>query len=480
MRVNGAEVRARIAGEGGNLGFTQRGRIEYARHGGRINTDFIDNSAGVDTSDHEVNIKILLAAEVAAGRLSMAERDALLPTMTDEVARLVLAHNIDQNDALSDAVAGAAATAGVHEMWMERLVQAGYLDRELDEMPGRDEMARRIAAGEGLTNPELATLLSWTKIWMRDEILASDLPEDPFVADRLLGYFPSVLQERYREQMPHHRLHREIITTVAVNRYVHSQGIAAYHRRSEVTGADPAQVIRAQLAARSIFSAGWIEVMTARAAVPASVRTGIRADTRHLVDHASRILLRDGNPLDIRATIDRYSPQQSVLTGLMPDVLDAGSRDDVRAVRERLADAGVPDDVASLVALSPVLHETLSIIDIAAGAGGDPALVAGCWFGLVERLGLRELRARVDRLPRRSKWEIMARASLQDELYAITESLAAGLVGSTSGADARARVEQWVSSSPRFATVAELVASIGDERGLAPLSVAVRTLHTLA
>ncbi len=479
VRVDGAKVRARVAGEGGNLGWTQRGRIEYARRGGCINTDFIDNSAGVDTSDHEVNIKILLAAEVAAGRLTMSERDALLPTMADEVARLVLAHNIDQNDALSDAVAGASASAGVHEMWMERLEEAGYLDRRLDEMPGRDEMARRIASGEGLTNPELAMLLSWTKIWMRNQILASDLPEDPFVADRLIGYFPSVLQERYRDQMPNHRLHREIITTVAVNRYVHSQGITAYHRRSEVTGADPAQVVRAQLAARSIFSAGRIEVMTARAGVPASVRTGIRADTRHLVDQASRILLRDGNPLDIRATIDRYAPLQAELTGLMPDMLDAASRAGVLVTRERLTEAGVPGDVASLVALSPVLHETLSIIDIAGRTGTPAGLVAGCWFGLTERLGLRDLRARIDRLPRRSKWEIMARASLQDELYAITEDLAGALVARTSGDDPAVRVDGWVAGSSRFATVASLVASTGDEQGLAPLSVAVRTLHTL-
>ena len=480
VRVNGAQVRARIAGEGGNLGWTQRGRIEYAQHGGRINTDFIDNSAGVDTSDHEVNIKILLAAEVAAGRLTMAERDALLPTMSDEVARLVLAHNIDQNDALTDAVASAPGSAGVHEMWMDRLVEAGYLDRRLDDMPSREEMARRIAAGQGLTNPELATLLSWTKIWMSDQILASDLPEDPFVADRLIGYFPTLLQERYRDQMPSHPLHREIITTVAVNRYVHSQGIAAYHRRSEVTGAGPAEVIRAQLASRSIFSAGWIEVAAGRAALPASVRTAIRAETRHLVDHASRVLLRGRDAVDIRATIDRYGPRVSELTELMPDVLDEASAEVARTGFDELTGQGAPEGLASLVSCAPVLHETLSIIDIANATGEDPRLVAGCWFRLIERLGLRDLRGRIDRLPRRSKWEIMARASLQDELYAITEELAGALVTSTSGDDTGARMDSWVAGSVQFQTVSALLESIGDERTLAPLSVAVRALQGLA
>ena len=480
LRVTGAQVRARVAGEGGNLGWTQRARIEYAQHGGRINTDFIDNSAGVDTSDHEVNIKILLAAEVAAGRLTMAERDDLLPTMADEVGRLVLAHNVDQNDALSDAVASAPGSAGVHEMWMERLEDAGYLDRRLDEMPSREEMTRRIAVGQGLTNPELATLLSWTKIWMSDQILASDLPEDPFVADRLIGYFPAVLQEHYRDQMPAHRLHREIITTVAVNRYVHSQGIAAYHRRSEVTGAGPAEVIRAQLASRSIFSAGWIEVMTSRGALPASVRTAIRAETRHLVDHASRVLLRRGTPIDIRATIDRYAPRVPRLTALMPDILDAASRDTARRGFDELTAEGVADDVASLVSLAPALHETLSIVDIAEATGEQAPLVAGCWFALIDRFGLRALRTSIDRLPRRSKWEIMARASLQDELYAITEDLVGALIAGTSGDDPAARVDGWPARRDQADAVNRLIGSIGDDQTLAPLSVAVRTLRTLA
>ncbi len=480
VRVTGVEVRARVAGEGGNLGWTQRARIEYAQRGGRINTDFIDNSAGVDTSDHEVNIKILLAAEVAAGRLTMAERDALLPTMTDEVSRLVLAHNVDQNDALSDAVASAPGSAGVHEMWMERLAEAGYLDRRLDEMPSREEMARRIAAGQGLTDPELATLLSWTKIWMKDQVLASDLPEDPFVADRLIGYFPTALQERYRDQMPNHRLHREIVATVAVNRYVHSQGIAAYHRRSEVTGAGPAEVIRAQLASRSIFGAGRIEVQTSRGDLPASVRTAIRAEIRHLVDHASRVLLRGGGTIDIRATIDRYGPPIDDLRELMPGVLDAASRREAQRSHDDLTAQGVPEDVAALVSVAPVLHEALSVVDIARAGGERPALVAGCWFGLTDRLGLRDLKAAVAALPRRSKWEIMARASLQDELYAITEDLVRALVSDTTGDEAASRVNEWLDGSGRVGQVTALLGSIGDDRTLAPLSVAVRTLRSLA
>ena len=259
LRVNGAEVRAKCVGEGGNLGLTQLGRIEYADCGGRINTDFIDNSAGVDTSDHEVNIKILLSAEVAAGRLTPADRDELLASMTDEVAELVLAHNYDQNLALANAVYGSVSMAGVHEDWMERLEDQGLLDREIEFLPSTEAMEARRSQHKGLTAPELAILLAYTKIVLEDEILASDLPDDPYLADRLIDYFPSQLRERYADRMPEHRLRREIIATVVVNRFVNASGITCFHRLSAETGARAPDVIRAQIAARAIFGADELD-----------------------------------------------------------------------------------------------------------------------------------------------------------------------------------------------------------------------------
>ncbi len=208
LRVNGSEVRARCVGEGGNLGLTQLGRIEYAMkggeagHGGRINTDFIDNSAGVDTSDHEVNIKILLAGEVAAGRLTGPDRDTLLASMTDEVSRLVLKHNDDQNLALASAVFQAPSMAGVHEDWMERLEERGILDREIEFLPGAEELAERRRHQQGLTSPELSTLMSYTKIMLAREVLSSDLPDDPDLADRLVRYFPTPLRDPLRRPDP--------------------------------------------------------------------------------------------------------------------------------------------------------------------------------------------------------------------------------------------------------------------------------------
>ena len=236
LRVDGCELRAKCVAEGGNLGLTQLGRVEYAERGGRINTDFIDNSAGVDTSDHEVNIKILLIGEVAAGRLSLEDRDELLASMTDEVAELVLKDNYDQNLALANAVYHSVSMAGVHEDWMERLESQGLLDREIEFLPSTEAMEIRRSNHKGLTSPELATLLAYTKIVLEDEILASDLPDDPYLLDRLITYFPSAMRERYADQMPKHRLYREIIATVEVNEFVNESGITCFHRLSSETG----------------------------------------------------------------------------------------------------------------------------------------------------------------------------------------------------------------------------------------------------
>ncbi|MDR1852151.1 MAG: NAD-glutamate dehydrogenase, partial [Propionibacteriaceae bacterium] len=225
IRVNGSEVRARSAVEGGNLGWTQRGRIEYAMAGGKINTDFIDNSAGVDTSDHEVNIKILLADAISAGELKAEDRAGLLAELTDEVANSVLRHNIAQNIGLSNAELRADQMAGSHAGWIRTLVESGYIDRELDSLPTGAQIKERMSAGKGLTRPELAVVLAHTKIALKEWMLATDLPEDPYLADRLRDYFPDPLPARFPDLLGKHRLSREIITTVAVNRFVDSQGI---------------------------------------------------------------------------------------------------------------------------------------------------------------------------------------------------------------------------------------------------------------
>ena len=375
LRVNGSEVRARAVGEGGNLGLTQLGRIEYALRGGesgkggRINTDFIDNSAGVDTSDHEVNIKILLAGEVLAGRLSGPDRDALLASMTDEVARLVLKHNYDQNLALANAVFQAPSMVGVHEDWMERLTERGLLDREIEYLPTTEEMAERRREHRGLTSPELSTLMSYTKIMLAREVLSSDLPDDPDLADRLVRYFPTPLRERYGDQIRQHRLSREIITTVLVNDFVNKAGITSYHRLSSETGASVADLIRAGVAARIIFGAAESEaaIVALDHHVPARVQTDQRLEVRTLVERATRWLVNNRRrPIDISATVDFYAQPVADLMEVLPSLLTGRDADLYAKALKGFLAQGVPEDLASRIAVQSFTFPALTIVQTAA------------------------------------------------------------------------------------------------------------------
>ncbi len=472
VRVNADKVRARCVGEGGNLGWTQLARIEYAQSGGRINTDFIDNSAGVDTSDHEVNIKILLSGDIAAGRLTRRERDRLLASMTDDVASLVLSHNIDQNIALANAMRGAASMAGVHEDWIQRLESLGYLDRTLESLPTTKQMEARIAQGRGLTCPELATLLAWTKIMLVDEIAAGDLPEDPFLADRLLQYFPAALRERDREVMVAHPLHREIITTVAVNRFVNSQGITAFHRLSEETGSDAADVIRAQLASRSIFRAARFEITTRRRALDAGLQAELRVELRRLVERGTRWVLANCRPIDIAAAIARFEPDVHRILEALPEVLTAKGRAQLDARTARLIGVGVDADLAGFTAGAPFAPHALPIAALAQ-ASGVPTLAAGrVYFSVAESLGLDDLMTSVEAMPRLTRWGTMARSAVRDDLLAAHAALARRALDQ-GGAAA-------IASPSLLAQVSSLVrqASQGDP-DLARISVALRAVRGL-
>ncbi|MFZ2166794.1 MAG: NAD-glutamate dehydrogenase, partial [Propionibacteriaceae bacterium] len=406
VRVNGGEVRAACAGEGGNLGWTQAGRVEYALKGGRINTDFIDNSAGVDTSDHEVNIKILLQRELAAGRLTLADRDVLLASMTDEVAALVLSHNIDQNVALANSMFRAHELAEADESWMRKLESLGLLDRRLESLPSSAELRARQASGRGLTCPEKATILAYTKIALKDMVLATDLPEDPFLADRLVTYFPKPLRERYADVMPAHPLAREIITTVAVNRFVNSQGATAIHRLTLETGAAITDIIRAQLAARSIFAVGRSEVALSRLnALDAALVTELRMELRRLVERATRWLaVTKRPPLDIRATIDRYADGVGRVRASMPAMLTSREQAHVASDVAAWTAAGASEELALEFAEANYAHTALGVVAVAQRLGVDEVEAARVHGGLAERIGLDVMTSQVVALPQEERW----------------------------------------------------------------------------
>ncbi|WP_091518637.1 NAD-glutamate dehydrogenase [Microlunatus soli] len=486
VRVNGSDLRARAVGEGGNLGFTQLGRIEYAETGGKINTDFIDNSAGVDTSDHEVNIKILLAPEVADGRLAEEQRDELLAAMTDEVAELVLANNDLQNLALANAEFQSGSMAGVHEDWMERLAEQRLLDRELEFLPSSTEMAERRSAGGGLTTPELSVLLAYTKIVLEREVLASDLPDDDDLHHLLVDYFPHQLREQYAAQMPRHRLHREIIATAAVNQFVNQSGITCFHRLSAETGGTPAELIRAQIVARAVFGAEDLEtrIRGLDHQVDASVQTRLRLEVRTLVERVTRwLMINRRPPLDISAVIGQLADGVRRVVAALPRVLSGRDAEAYDRRRTRFEMDGVDSALAAAVAILPHAYAGLTVVQTAARTGIDPVRVADVHFTAGQLLGLDRLLNKIIELPRSDRWQTMARAALRDDLHTVHAQLTAEMLdlgdGQTPAADL---VERWQSSlgsgggERAIATIAEICKA---EPDLARMSVGLRTVRSL-
>ncbi len=485
LRVNGTELRARCVGEGGNLGLTQLGRIEYAANGGRINTDFIDNSAGVDTSDHEVNIKILLAAEMAAGRLDQTERDTNLASMTDEVAALVLAHNAEANLALANAVFQAPSMAGVHEDWMERLSDQGLLHREIEFLPTPDEMEARRSNHQGLTAPELCTLLAYTKIVLSDEIVASDLPDDPYLAGRLIDYFPTAMRQRYADRMPEHRLHREIISTVVINQFVNQAGISCFHRLSSETGAGAADVILAQIAARAIFGAADLDARIAALdhQIEARMQTTLRMVVRTLVERATRWLVNNRRrPVDIGAAVEQFAAGVQTVQQALPGLLSGRDHEAVDKRREGYVRAGVPDDLALAVAVLPAAYAALTVVQTASRDGRDPLRVAETHFLLGQRLGLDRLLTRIIELSREDRWQTMARAALRDDLHAVHAQLSAEVLQADPSdvRSARDLVDSWERETPDVTGSVKVLRTICTGRAdLARVSVGLRIVRGL-
>ncbi|MGI5952548.1 MAG: NAD-glutamate dehydrogenase domain-containing protein, partial [Brooklawnia sp.] len=482
VRVDANQVRAGCVAEGGNLGWTQAARVEYALAGGRINTDFIDNSAGVAISDHEVNIKILLDAQVDHGVLTVHERNDLLAGMGEEVARIVLAGNLAQNRALANSLYAAPDNAGVHEDLMTWLEQAGHLNRRIDGLPSTQELAGRAAAGGGLVGPELAVLLANVKILLAGELLKTDLPDDPYLADRLVKYFPTQLQQRFADVMPHHRLAREIITSVAVNRFVDSQGITAAHRLREETGANPANIVRGQLAARNLMDAGWLETMTNRAgSLPVGLRTRLRAQVKQVVEHATRWLLQEyRGELDIEAVVAELKPGTQAVLANLPDLLTETSRNRHLEQQQELLEGGVVPALAGRMAGWQVAHLALPIVKVSLAAGWDVATAARSYFTLSERLGIDRVLEAAQGLPRMGRWQIMARASVKDELFNVAALVTAAALEGEPGQDAEQLVAQWWAAHPEADRHHELLDDLTvGEADLARLSVAVSALRNL-
>lgn len=482
LRVNGSQVRARVAVEGGNLGWTLLGRVEYAKSGGRMNADFIDNSAGVDTSDHEVNIKILLAPAVSQGRLDAEHRVALLESMTDEVAALVLAHNIDQNLALSVEQAQKPALAAASETWMRELEASAGMSRTLEGLPSRKEMASRIQAGIPLTRPELSSLMAWTKIYLERLVVASKLPDDPYLADRLVSYFPPEVRETYAADMLQHPLHREIVTMVTVNRFVNSQGISAYSRLSGETASDITEVVKAQLAARTIFSVARFELALPKLALPAAAELKVRVALQQMIERGTRWLLHNRRgDLDIKAEAAAFTDGVRAVLATFESQATPRQQSIMAEQVAALVAAGVPTDIAGATSRALWAHQALPIVDLARTQERPLELVSSVYFAISAQLGLDVVFDRVNDLDRSTRWDTMARAALRDDLQTLqTELTRAALRAAPEASDSETVVAAWQVAVGGVDREAAQLAEITDgEATLARMSVALRTIRTL-
>ena len=486
VRYDGRELRCRVVGEGGNLGFTQRGRIEYAQAGGRINTDAIDNSAGVDCSDHEVNIKILLNAVVADGELTEKQRNKLLAEMTDEVGQLVLQDNYYQPLSLSLAEVNPTKLLDAQARFIRALEKAGKLNRQVEFLPSEEEFTERKAKGLGLTRPETAVLLAYSKITLFDDLLASDLLEDPDVAAVLSEYFPQALRERYAEAMTKHALRREIIATVVANGMVNRVGSVFVHRMQEDTGATAGEIVRAYVLVRDIFAlpelSRTIEALDNK--VPASLQAQMLIEAGRLVTRATVWFLRRRRErLPIGQVLGIFRPGVEAISSQLKQFLSSGDAQALQATADKLAAQGVPADLASRVASLEALYSVLDIVEVATETKRSIELVAGVYFSLIGRLDLRWLYSQISQLPTDTHWQNQARTAIRDDLASQQRLLASGVLRLTADReDVGALLTRWEAHHQApIARMREVISDLrtGGTLDLAMLSVALRELRGL-
>ncbi len=483
LRVNGNELRCKVVGEGGNLGLTQLGRVEAALHGVLLNTDFIDNSAGVDTSDHEVNIKILLNSQVQDGKLKMEARNKLLASMTDEVADLVLWDNYRQNQAISLMQRMSLARLGSKQHFIRTLESQGLLDRQIEYLPSDAEIAERKARGIGLTRPELAVLLSYSKLVAYDELLRSDVPEDPYLSKELLRYFPQPLQQKYAKAMENHRLKREIIATAVTNTMINRMGATFLMRMQEDSGRSFGEVSKAFTITRETLEARplWLQIDALDGKVPESVQIDALQVIWNLQRSFTRWLLsRPGAIPDITTAVERYHDGfRDIRAG--KDILPPSQRPAYEASLQDWADKGVPAELGGQLAALPYLDACCDIIELATERKQKPVDVAKLHFRVGEALNLPWLAEQIDALVVDGRWHAVARGVLRDELAAQHRALV-GQALDAPGQDAEAKVANWIGrDDPNLRFTLAMLAELSTQKTLdyPTASVAVQRLSQL-
>ncbi|WP_280203087.1 NAD-glutamate dehydrogenase domain-containing protein, partial [Nocardia cyriacigeorgica] len=484
VRVDGNQLRVNVIGEGGNLGATALGRIEFCRNGGKMNTDALDNSAGVDCSDHEVNIKVLLDGVVSAGLLPHSERNPLLASMTDEVAQMVLRDNVSQNFLMGLSRSDAPRMLNVHRRVIDDLEQRRGLDRELEALPSEPEMKRRHEEGTGLTSPELANLLAHVKLALKGDLLDSDLPDMAYFATRLPEYFPTPLRGRFGTAIKKHRLRREILTTMIVNEVVDCGGITYAHRLNEEVGATASDSVRAFTAVTEIFGLHdiWARIRTADTSV--AIRDELELETKRTLDRASRWLLTNRpQPIAVGAEVNRYSRGVRELAPKVPGWLRGHHVTSLTDQSAELIARGAPTDLATEVYGLLNLFPLLDVIDIADITDRTGDEVGALYYALNEHLKIDWLLEAVSHLERGDRWHALARLALRDDMYSSLRSLTLDVL---SGGDpeetADEKIAYWESKNQSRLGRARAALSELFESGthdLATLSVAARQVRSM-
>ncbi|MBI3283524.1 MAG: NAD-glutamate dehydrogenase [Burkholderiales bacterium] len=479
FRVNGNELRCKVLAEGGNLGCTQNGRIEFAQNGGRIYTDAIDNSAGVDCSDHEVNIKILLGGIVEAGDLTLKQRNDLLASMTDEVGHLVLTDNYYQSQALDIACHRPLYVLDGQQRLMQSLERHGRLNRAIEYLPSDEEIARRKAHKQGLTAPEGAVVLAYAKMSVFDDLVASNLPDDPFFSRALKAYFPQVLSEKFEAAIAAHPLKREIIATFITNTVVNRTGATFVNFISAEAAASAADVIRAFTLAREIFDLEplWDQIDALDYRVDAKLQLDLLAQLTAIAQRASRWMLRiRAQNTDLPTLIQRYQPAARELRWQLDDWLPASAHASWQQSAEALVQAGVESTLAQNLTALEFIFPALDLVDLAQSTGADLEQAARAYFAVDAELGLSGWRSQINRLPTETLWQTQARGSARDDVYSIASQITRGLLSRQEQlSDWR---EQHASAIERLNRLLATISTQGAD--LAPVSVALRELRHLA
>jgi len=485
LRVDARQVGARVIGEGANLALTQRARIEFDMSGGHCNTDSIDNSAGVDCSDHEVNIKILLGAVEQAGDMTRKQRDRLLEKMTDEVSELVLRDNYLQSQAITVTHQFGAHLLDRLARYMRSLEKEDRLNRAIEYLPDDEILIERANRGEGLARPELAVLLSYSKIQLYDELLASDLPDDRNMEALLIDYFPTALRKTYKKEIARHRLRREIVATAVTNSIVNRCGISFIHEVKEKTGLPSGDIARGYVISREIFGIRdlWRDIEALDNIVPASLQAIMLAECGRLVDRATVWLLREaGLPLSIERAIADYGVGVRTIVEQLGSMIPQADNALLAERTSGYVDQGVPKELAARVASLALLSPACDIVRIA-GTAKIPVEQAGeAYFTIGARFGFDWLRRAAGHLPTDTAWDKLAVTAIIDDLFGHQGELTSRVLSTTENSPSPEMLEDWaLPRRPLIARAEQLLAELraSGHPDLAMLAVANRQLKSL-